>query len=284
MVSRGSTARATSTARCGESPVLGVFSASVKLLAEARAAASPQSLPSGAHSARRASRGSRSPTSSGAAGTSASRLGARDSASTGSVYGHGFGCSSTASSPTAMIRSACVDELALDQAADDAAGAQRMILGDHAFALEVVSTGAPRCSARRTSTGEALGPRARPGRPSGSAAWRGRACPAPAQVRPVGVGNGGCGSSGSSAGRSAASRVVSLAAGRNAPGRVVRRRHAHGAAHVLAYGLGVNGRVPLRHRGIERKLVEPLAQAGLVGGPEYWSVMAISGRGPCRRA
>ena len=34
-----------------------------------------------------------------------------------------------------MIRSACVDELALDQPADDAAGAQRMVLGDHALAF-----------------------------------------------------------------------------------------------------------------------------------------------------
>ena len=85
MVSRGSTARATSTARCGDSPVLGVSSASLTCWRNAFAAFSPQLPPSGAHSASAASSDFRLPTTSGSAGTRASRLGVEDSASTGSV-------------------------------------------------------------------------------------------------------------------------------------------------------------------------------------------------------
>ena len=46
------------------------------------------------------------------------------------------------------------------------------------------------------------------------------------------------------------------------PGRH-RGRRAHGAAHLLAYGLGVDDRAPLHHRLINRLLVDALAQSGL---------------------
>ena len=46
-----------------------------------------------------------------------------------------------------------------------------------------------------------------------------------------------------------------------------RRRHAHGAAHLLAHGLGIDGRAPLDERRVDGQLVDALAQAGLVGGP-----------------
>ena len=45
-----------------------------------------------------------------------------------------------------------------------------------------------------------------------------------------------------------------------------RGRGAHGAAHLLAHGLGVDGRAPLHDRLVHRKLVDALAQAGLIGG------------------
>ena len=108
MVSRGSTARATSMTRCGDSPVLGVLSASTTCSRNVLAAFSPQPLPSGASSASAASNALSSPTISGSAGTKASRLGVEASEMTGKVYGQALGCSSTASSPTVTIRSAWV--------------------------------------------------------------------------------------------------------------------------------------------------------------------------------
>ena len=41
---------------------------------------------------------------------------------------------------------------------------------------------------------------------------------------------------------------------------------AHGAAHLLAHGLGVDGRAPLHDRLVNRQLVDALAQPGLVSG------------------
>ena len=45
-----------------------------------------------------------------------------------------------------------------------------------------------------------------------------------------------------------------------------RGRGAHGAAHLLAHGLGVDGGAPLHHRLVNGLLVDALAQPGLVGG------------------
>ena len=85
MVSRGRTAREISIARCGERPLLGVSSALFTSSRKVLAAFSPQLLPTVAHSASPARMVFRSPTTSGSAGTSASRLGVPDKASTGSV-------------------------------------------------------------------------------------------------------------------------------------------------------------------------------------------------------
>src|SRR4029078_158578 len=74
IVLRGSTARETSIARCGERPVLGTASALFTSSPKVLAAFAPQLLPSVDHSASPARMLLRSPTTSGSAGTNASRL------------------------------------------------------------------------------------------------------------------------------------------------------------------------------------------------------------------
>ena len=76
-------------------------------------------------------------------------------------------------------------------------------------------------------------------------------------------------------------------------------RGAHGAAHLLAHGLGVDGRAPFHDRLVDRELVDALAQPGLVGRPRIGigdrdqrraveegmrhAVDHVGGAGPARR-
>ena len=179
----------------------------------------PSSSPPAPIAARPASSGLRSPTSSGSAGTSASVLGDR-----------GQGQHRQRVRPRLRLQLDCVepdrhdqvglhDQLALDQPADDAAGAQRMILRDHALALGGGQHRRAQLLGERDELGRWRRTRARRGRPSGSAAWPRQHVERRLEVGAVRSGRRSNSAAAAARPRSRRPRASSRSAGtRNAPG------------------------------------------------------------------
>ena len=141
--------------RCGVRPLPGDSSAASSSCRNARAGFSPHA-PSGALWHRAVSRPFRSLQTSTVAGTMASRLRTSDRASTGTVYGQGSGCSSTASRPTVMMRSAWLMSLRSICPPKMQPALKAWSSGMTPLHLVVVNTGAPSFSANATSSALAL--------------------------------------------------------------------------------------------------------------------------------
>ena len=246
----------------------GVLRASATCSRNFFATFSPQSLPSGASSASRASSELEVADDLGVRrheGVEARDRGEREHRA---LVGPGLRLQLHRIEPHRDDEIGFVHQLALDQAADDAAGAQRMVFRDRALAL---GRGEDR---RAELLGELHELRRRLAPVDAEADQQDRP-PRPLEhvERRLEVGAVRTGKHEVRHQRRLGQVVAGLPRGlalrqleMDRAGRRP-RRGAHGAAHLLAHHLGVDGGAPLHDRLVDGELVEALAQADLVGRP-----------------